>query len=194
MFVNLKQSMFFIFFIFFISSTGCAPAVVGTAAVGTYKGVTDKRTMGVMLDDSIITAKVKSGLIASKQVSARHIDVDTLKGVVYLSGVVGTAFQKKVVNTITMDVSGVKGIQNQLVIGSKSAGQILDDMILESRIKVTLLKQPRIRSLNIDVDVNQGVVTLTGIVDSLKHKIKIFDIAGKYSETRNIIDNLKVVN
>ena len=189
MFVNMKQSIFLIFLIF---SVGCAPAVVGTAAVGTYKGATDKRTMGVMLDDSMITAKVKSRLIASKQVSARHIDVDALKGVVYLSGVVGTAFQKKAVNTIAMDVPGVKRVQNQLVIGSKSAGQIFDDMILGSRIRVSLLKQPGIRSLNIDVDVNKGVVTLTGIVDSLRHKTKIIDIADKYSETRKVIDNLTV--
>ena len=196
MFVNLRQSTIFMVLICFICSAGCgcAPAVLGTAAVGTYKGVTDKRTTGTMLDDSIITAKVKSKLIASKQVSARHIDVDTLKGVVYLSGVVKTAFQKKEVNKITNDVPGVTGIQNQLAIGSKSAGQIFDDMILGSRIRVKLLKQPGIRSLNIDVDVNRGVVTLTGIVDSVRHKTKILDIARKYPETRSIIDNLKVLN
>ena len=196
MLVNLRQPiifMVFIVFMFFAGFFGCAPAIVGTAAVGTYKGATDKRTMGTMLDDSIITAKVKSRLIASKQVSARHIDVDTLKGVVYLSGVVKTEFQKKTVNKITRDVPGVTGIRNQLAIGSKSAGQIFDDMILGSRIKAALLKQPGIRSLNIDVDVNRGIVTLTGIVASLGHKTKIIDIAEKYPETRGIIDNLKVL-
>ncbi len=38
--------------------SSCGPALVGTAAVGTYKGATDTRTVGSMLDDSVLSTKV----------------------------------------------------------------------------------------------------------------------------------------
>ncbi len=171
---------------------GCAPAVVGTVAFGTYKGATDRRTVGTLFDDSLITAKVKSKLIASKNVSARHIDVDTLKGVVYLSGIVKSAFAKKTAGRIAGKVPGVVSVRNQLAIGRKSAGQVFDDMILASRVKAGLLKQPGIRSLNINVDVNKGTVTLTGIVNSLKHKMEAVAIAKKCRGTVRVIDNLRI--
>lgn len=48
----------------------------------------DERSAGTMLDDATITAKVKTELIGDKSVKARNIDVDTVAGVVVLSGYV----------------------------------------------------------------------------------------------------------
>src|SRR3989339_1050126 len=67
---------------------GCAAAVVGGGATGGYAVGTDERSASTMLDDAAITAKVKTELIGDKNVKARNIDVDTVAGVVILSGYV----------------------------------------------------------------------------------------------------------
>ena len=67
---------------------GCTAAVVGGGAAGGYAVATDERSSGGMLDDSTITAKINKELIADELVKARDIDVDTIDGVVILSGFV----------------------------------------------------------------------------------------------------------
>ncbi len=178
--------------LFLLSS--CAPVVVGTAAVGAYKGATDERSTGTMVDDSIISTKIKTGLISEEQVKARHIDVDVIDGVVYLIGVIESNTQKRLAEQIASQVDGVKRVENQLVIGKTSPGQALDDMMLASRIKTELFKRKEIKILNIDVDVHNYVVTVSGITQTAEEKEIILTIARQKAGTSNVVDNLTVKN
>ncbi|MBW2654465.1 MAG: BON domain-containing protein [Deltaproteobacteria bacterium] len=179
-------------------SGGCGPTgatVVGGAIVyGGYKGVTDERSLGTMVDDSVISATVKIKLITDKFVKARYIDVDVLNRVVYLTGVVGSSSQKKMATDITKKIKGVKQVENQLLIGKTTINQISNDIILTSKIRLYLLKDLDIRSTNIDVDTHNDIITLTGIVKSKKEKKKIMVIVQKVAGDRKIIDNLAVGN
>ena len=149
---------------------GCGAAVVGGAAYGGHKGATDERSIGTMMDDSVISTTIKTKMIADEFVKARHIDVDVLNGVVYLIGVVESSYQRRMAADIARGVEGVRRIENQLLVGKTSVGQILDDTILTSKIRTELLKDPDIRSTNIDVDTNNNIITVTGIVKSQKEK------------------------
>ncbi len=171
---------------------GCAPAVVGTAAYGGYKGAVDKRSIGTIVDDSVISAKVKTKMISDEFVKARHIDVDVLNGVVYLIGVVESSSQKRMAADIARGVEGVKKVENQLVVGSTSVGQVLNDTILTSKIRTELIKDEEIRSTNIDVDTNNNIVTLTGILRSQKEVDRVLYLVQKTAGNRRIVNNLRV--
>ena len=114
---------------------GCGAAVIGGATYGGYKGAVDKRTIGTIVDDSVISTTVKSKMIADEFVKARHIDVDVLNGVVFLIGVVESESQKRMAADIARGVDGVRLVENQLLVGKTSAGQALNDTILTSKIK-----------------------------------------------------------
>jgi hyperosmotically inducible protein len=88
----------------------------------------------------------------------------------------------------------VKRVKNDLQVGSKSIGRAIDDKVIGSKIKAKLLKEPGIRSLNIDVDVNNGVVSLTGVVASKQQKERVMEIARTTSGTVKIIDNMRVIH
>ncbi|CCK80277.1 BON domain-containing protein [Desulfobacula toluolica] len=192
--MNFQNLILFFVLTIALILTGCGAAVVGGAAYGGYKGVTDKRSIGTMVDDSVICTTVKSKMIADEFVKARHIDVDVLKGVVYLIGVVESSSQKRMAADIARGVEGVQRVENQLIIGRTSAGQAFDDTVLTSKIKTELLKTPEIRSTNIDVDTNNNVVTLTGIVKTQREKDKVLYIVYKIAGNRQIVDNLSVSN
>jgi hyperosmotically inducible protein len=68
----------------------------------------------VYVDDSWITTKVKSDMVADKDVSARNISVNTLKGVVTLTGTTPTAQESYRAAQIARDVSGVKAVENYI--------------------------------------------------------------------------------
>lgn len=174
--------------------SGCGAAIVGGAAYGGYKGVTDKRSVGTMVDDSIISSTIKTKMIADEFVKARNIDVDVLNGIVYLLGVVESASQKRMAADVARGVEGVRGIENQLVVGKTTAGQILNDTVLTSKIKTRLLREPDITSTNVDVDTYNNVVSLTGIIKSSREKNKILNIVRQVAGNRQIVDNLSVGN
>lgn len=174
-------------------ATGAA-VVGGVVVYGGYKGATDERSLGTMVDDSVISATVKIKMISDNSVKARQIDVDVLNGVVYLIGLVGSSSQKKMATDIAKGIKGVRRVENQLVIGKTDVNQISNDIILTSKIRIQLLKDMDIRSTNIDVDTYNNIITLTGIVKSKKEKKKTLVIVQKVGGDRKIVDNLAVGN
>jgi hyperosmotically inducible protein len=171
---------------------GCAPALIGGGAAGGYKAATDPRSVGTMMDDATITGKVKTKMIEDSEVKARNIDVDTLNGEVTLTGMVASAQEQSRAMELARSVPGVKSVKNNLQIDTKTWGEALDDKVIGSKIKAKLIEEPGIRSLNIDVDVDKGVVTLTGIVENPEQKKKAADIARGTSGAVRVVDNLKV--
>jgi len=74
------------------------------------------QTAGQYLDDSTITASVKAKLVAVKASNLTRIDVDTTNHVVSLNGVVESQDQKQRAEQLAMQVSGVRGVENNLQI------------------------------------------------------------------------------
>lgn len=174
-------------------TAGCTEAVVGGgAAAGGYAVATDERSTGRQMDDTTVTAKVKTAMVKDATVKAREIDVDTVNGVVYLTGLVDSPGERERAEVIAHSVAGVVGVRNELRVGSRSAGQVLDDKNLGVRIKAKLIGEPGVRSFNVDVDVYRGVVYLTGAVESGAQKTKILDLARATPGVVRVVDNLQV--
>jgi len=171
---------------------GCAAAVVGGGAAGGYAVGTDERSAGTMLDDAAITAKVKTKLVGEKSVKARNIDVDTVAGVVVLSGYVDSQQEVNKAGLLAQSISGVVRVKNELRVGSRTIGQSIDDKVLGGKIKARLVEEPDIRSLNIDVDVYSGTANVTGAVASQEQKKKILDMIRSVEGVKGVVDNLQV--
>lgn len=69
---------------------------------------------GEYLDDSIITAKVKSAFVGDKQVSALDIKVETVKGVVLLSGFADSQQEIDRAVQLVRNVKSVKSVMNNI--------------------------------------------------------------------------------
>ena len=67
--------------------------------------------------DASLTAKVKTALAADELVKARNIDVDTLRGVVTLNGMVGSAAEKERAISLAKRVEGVASVKDNLRAG-----------------------------------------------------------------------------
>jgi hyperosmotically inducible protein len=73
-----------------------------------------QESTGQYIDDASITTKVKSEMIADKEVSALHISVDTIKGVVHLTGSADTRQEANKAATIARNVAGVTSVDNDI--------------------------------------------------------------------------------
>jgi hyperosmotically inducible protein len=190
----MKQNLILCPVFLLLTAIGCAPAIIPGGAAGGFKTATDERSVGRMWDDATITTRVKVELVKDPITKARKIDVDTLQGVVILTGVVETKEEVKRAGEIAREVYGVQRVKNDLQIGSKTLEESLDDKVIGGKIKAKLINEPGIRSLNIDVDVNKGIVILTGIVHNRNQKHRVIEIARTTSGTVKVVDIINVKN
>lgn len=187
-----RLSRLLVVLLFLLGLSGCAPAVIGAGATGAYQVGTDERTIGQMWDDATITTEVNTRLVKDAVTKARKIDVDTLQGVVLLTGVVETEAEAQRATKLASMVPGVKKVDNNLQVGTKTFGQALDDHVIGNKIKAKLIAEPGIRSFNIDVDVENGIVTLSGIVKTVAQKEKATVIARDTTGTVKVVDKIRV--
>jgi osmotically-inducible protein OsmY len=71
---------------------------------------------GEYVDDSVITTKVKSQLAADDFLKSFQISVETYKGIVQLSGFVGSQMAVNKAGEIARGVQGVKSVKNDLIV------------------------------------------------------------------------------
>jgi len=86
-----------------------------TAKVGEKIGEQGDKT-GVAIDDAEITAKVKAAIFAEPGLKTLQISVDTVKGVVTLSGSVNSQANSDSAKALAGAVAGVKEVENRLAI------------------------------------------------------------------------------
>lgn len=72
------------------------------------------RTAGAYVDDNTTTAAVKSKLVADRAANLTSVGVNTVNGVVYLTGVVATPEQRLRAEQLAAEVRGVRQIVNNL--------------------------------------------------------------------------------
>jgi len=75
---------------------------------------TSRRTLGDKVDDTSITAQVKSTLLFHKSTSMLATKVSTLNGVVSLNGEAKTAAERDLVTKLVEDIHGVRSVHNRM--------------------------------------------------------------------------------
>jgi osmotically-inducible protein OsmY len=83
-------------------------SILGCAATSTREGT------GEYVDDSAITAKVKSAMLGSSGLKSTDISVETFKAVVQLSGFVDSQAQMAQAVKVAEGVGGVKSVKNDM--------------------------------------------------------------------------------
>jgi hyperosmotically inducible protein len=74
----------------------------------------------------------------------------------------------------------------------KSVGDTIDDATITTRVKTSLLNDPVVGGLRIDVDTFKGVVTLSGRVKTKEEEAKAIALARQISGVVDVKSTLQV--
>lgn len=74
----------------------------------------------------------------------------------------------------------------------RSAGDVIDDSTITTKVKTKLFADSILKGFSIDVDCFQGEVTLTGAVKTPREKERAEDIARKTLGVRKVNNLLKI--
>jgi len=148
---------------------------------------TDK-TAGDKVDDSWIHTKVKSALVGH---GSSDINVEVYHGVVQLAGFLTDADHKASAVKAAQGVEGVKSVSDQLhvVEGGRSTGRTLDDNTLGTKAKAALVDDSM---ASINVEVNRGVVLLSGFVANDEVRSKAVKLVEGVTGVEKVINGLGI--
>lgn len=159
------------------------PVLLLTSACATNRPVDEQ------LDDRAIRTKVDAKLTSDPQVNPFNIDVDVTDGVVTLRGEVTNPAARDEAEKLARNTRGVQRVVNDIQVGgSRTGGERVSDAWIVTKIKSKLTADPELNPLNIDVDVRQGVVILSGKVKNeanRRHAEQLAENTRGVKEVRN---------
>ncbi len=143
---------------------------------------------GDKLSDPRITDAVSDALFTQHGVPGYVIDIRTNEGIVTLSGAVNNIMAKDRAVRVAETVKGVRGVINQIKVADtgRSDGQIRED------VAAALLMDPATESWEIKTQVKDGVVKLTGQVESWQEKELAAKVAKSVRGVRDLNNRIDI--
>jgi len=141
---------------------GCAAlmfgAVGGAALVGN-----DRRPADTMLGDERVEIQIKSRF--RQELPPDHnVDVLSYNRVVLLTGTVKTAAQKAQAERVASEVPGVRGVNNEVIVGGYDSTPCNGDAFLTTQVKARLVGAKLVSPVHVKVTTESCVVYLMGLV------------------------------
>ena len=144
--------------------------------------------------DAWIDGKAETTLLLNGNLDSFDINTDVKNGKVTLTGKVESDVDKALAAELIANLDGVESVENELTvlnndtISDSDIMQTLKDTKVETVVKTRLLLESEVRGTDIEVEVDEGKVTLTGEVKTQAAK----DLAGAIA--KGATDVTKVVN
>lgn len=181
---------------------GCAPLVVGGAAVATGATVSamiDRRSAGTIVSDGVIekrlSLEIKDAL--KEQLGKEpdgHITVTAYNGKVLLTGEIESLKAKRIVTETAQKSLDVKSVVNELAV-QESVGwtQRMKDSKLATTVRSRMVMEDNVYISQMKVVVDRGIVYIMGIVTPQENTIAI-NVAARTSGVYRVISVCEVMS
>jgi osmotically-inducible protein OsmY len=145
---------------------GCVAPVVAAAGIGAGAMMTanDRRSAGAMVEDDTIESKGQKR-IDDKYKDAAHVSITSYNRFALVTGTVKDEAAKMDIERIVGAIPNVKGIANELVVGTASGlATHTADSRITTNVKMRFVKSPAFKADHVKVVTENGVVYLMGLV------------------------------
>lgn len=95
------------------ASFAVVAVLLGASGCAVTRG---QESVGAYIDDAAITTATKARFVEDRTVDASSIKVETLNGVVMLSGFAKSTMERTNAEALTWKVKGVKSVKNELLV------------------------------------------------------------------------------
>ena len=180
--------------------SGCAPLILGGAAVGAMVTF-DRRTSGAQLEDEGIELRGASRLRDALGDRA-HLNITSYNRQLLLTGEVPNEQAKQTAEQVVSKVDNVKGIVNELaVMGNTSLAQRSNDTFITGKVKASIVDDKNLYVGAFKVVTERGAVYLMGRVtqreadeatrvarniSGVQKVVRVFEIIGE-DELRRLV-------
>ena len=176
-----------------------AALVLGTTAMGAQANSWENESK-----DAWIDGKAETVLLMNANLNNFDINTDVKNGKVVLTGKVNSELDKELAEELVLSLDGVSDVENSLTVvksmdtKDKSKDMMDDDDNDLTDAKITTVITTRflfdseVGGTDIDVDTDNGIVTLNGSVESEAEKQLAVKIAKNAEDVRDVVDKLSI--
>ena len=123
-----------------VGLSGCAPILIGGAAVTSATVITDRRTTGSIVDDEVLEKRVRYEIGEVIGHEKHHVVVTSYEGKVLLTGEVLTAADRQKAQDTAVKSVGVHSVINELaVMTPATVGAVLSDSMLAPKVRSSII-------------------------------------------------------
>lgn len=140
--------------------------------------------------DSRIESSAKQSYVFKTYLKGDDIKVESKEGVVTLTGSVAENSHKSMAQETVADLPGVKSVDNMLEV--KNQPMENSDAWLYDKVKITLMFHRSVRAGKTEIDVKDGIVTLTGEAATQAQKELTTEYAMDVEGVKNVTNNMTV--
>ena len=172
----------------FLILAGCTQP---TGLVNVASSPLEDRSLKALSGDAAITVDITEALIGNQYSDLfAEISTDVYESVVMLTGTVKFAQNKQRASNLVRSIKGVKSVINEMqVTRDYSPVAAANDLWIETKLKVRLLRTKGIRSINYRWRSVNGVVYLIGTGRSQQEMNTVLDIIRSTERVKKVINH-----
>ena len=153
--------------------------------------------------DAWIDGKLESSYLLNTELSNFDIVTEVAGGDVTLSGFVASETHRNLAQEIAENLDGVGNVRNELVVGESDTAMsesdndfstAFFDMTTTVGLKSNFAVNSELSALDIDIDTEDGEVTLEGKVGTEAEKMLAEEIAASYDHVTQVDNRLAIVS
>lgn len=177
-----------------------AALVLGTTAMSAQANSWENESK-----DAWIDGKAETVLLMNTNLNNFDINTDVKNGKVVLTGKVDSEIEKELAEELVLSLDGVSDVENSLTVVKNMDTKTTDkdmmddgdndltDAKITTVITTRFLFDSEVGGTDIDVDTDNGIVTLNGSVESEAEKQLAVKIAKNAEDVRDVVDKLSIV-
>lgn len=173
--------------------TGCAPLVVGGAVGVGALVVTDRRSVGIQVEDEAIERRINRALADKFARGVANINVSSYNRKVLLTGEVTQEPAKAEAEQIALRAENVREVLNELAVGPLSTvGARTSDTATTAKVRAALIEAKEVPSATIRVITERDVVYLMGRVTETEAKYAA-TVAARVSGVKQVVTTFDIL-
>ena len=144
---------------------GCAPLLVGGAMVGGALVATDRRSVGIQLEDEAIERRINRAIAERVARDLANVTVTSFNRKVLLTGEAITEEVRQQIEAAARTAENVRTVENDIFVAPLTTmAQRNNDLAIAARVRTALLQDPAVKSTVIKPVTQRGIVYLMGRV------------------------------
>ena len=179
------------------------PAATAQELTATPVPLPDEVGRRRIVPDPELRHQIHEGLTATRRPALQNIRIRVEEGVVHLDGTVRTYQERALAEAVARTLPGVRSVNSRLRLSggfrrqtqpsdSRSMNQIAFDEQVRKRVLREVAAVPGVRVSQVQVEVFEGVVVISGMVPTEAHREKLRERVERARGVSNVVDHLRV--
>lgn len=171
-----------------LALSACAPAIVGVGTAAVAASSTEKG-FSTSVADGVIKTKLSDKFLRTDVELVEKVSIAVNEGAVLLTGTISTQEKKINATRLAWEIKGVREVVNEVnVTDSASLKTRAKDFAAAAQLRLKIIGDGEVSSLNFSIDVVDGVVYLSGVAASEEERARIIELAQELPFAKKVVD------